>query len=93
VKISNGHKVVEVSYRNVRKGLVMRRLCEEKAIFGDPYTGVLAAGDDVSDETMFEAAPHEFLTIKVGAAPTAARFRVETPVLLRKFLREQIIPR
>jgi len=88
VKIVRGHKVVEVSYRNVRKGLVMRRLCEEKALFGEPYAAVLAAGDDVSDETMFEAAPHDFLTIKVGKGVTLARFRVESPAELRDFLQQ-----
>jgi len=92
VKISHGHKVVEVSYRNVRKGLVMRRLCEEKALFGEPFKGVLAAGDDVSDETMFDAAPRDFLTIKVGTASTLARFRVESPTELRQFLREKVLP-
>mmetsp|Transcript_36265 Transcript_36265/g.91306 ORF Transcript_36265/g.91306 Transcript_36265/m.91306 type:complete len:413 (+) Transcript_36265:130-1368(+) len=91
VKISHGHKVVEVSYRNVRKGLVMRRLCEEKALFGEPFTGVLAAGDDVSDETMFDAAPRDFLTIKVGQASTLARFRVDSPQQLRQFLHEKIL--
>lgn len=90
VKISRGHKVVEVSYRNVRKGLVMRRLCEEKALFGEPYAAVLAAGDDVSDETMFEAAPHDFLTIKIGQGESLARFRAETPQELREFLQRLV---
>eukprot|EP00404_Azadinium_spinosum_P007517 CAMPEP_0180440160 /NCGR_PEP_ID=MMETSP1036_2-20121128/12963_1 /TAXON_ID=632150 /ORGANISM="Azadinium spinosum, Strain 3D9" /LENGTH=453 /DNA_ID=CAMNT_0022446327 /DNA_START=36 /DNA_END=1393 /DNA_ORIENTATION=+ len=86
VKISHGHKVVEVSYRNVRKGLVMRRLCEEKALFGQPFAGVLVAGDDVSDETMFVAAPEDVLTIKVGLGETSAGFRVQNPAQLRQFL-------
>lgn len=90
VKISRGHKVVEVSYRNVRKGLVMRRLCEEKALFGEPYAAVLAAGDDVSDETMFEAAPNDFLTIKIGQGESLARFRADTPQELRDFLRRLV---
>eukprot|EP00929_Paragymnodinium_shiwhaense_P010279 TRINITY_DN11486_c0_g1_i3.p1 TRINITY_DN11486_c0_g1~~TRINITY_DN11486_c0_g1_i3.p1 ORF type:complete len:406 (-),score=69.70 TRINITY_DN11486_c0_g1_i3:195-1412(-) len=33
IQISNGHKVVEVSYRKVRKGPVMRRICEQKAVY------------------------------------------------------------
>jgi len=86
INLSRGHKVLEASYRNVRKGLVMRRLCEEKALFGEPFSAVLAAGDDVSDETMFEAAPRDFLTIKVGAGSTLASLRAETPEELRQFL-------
>mmetsp|Transcript_89541 Transcript_89541/g.256452 ORF Transcript_89541/g.256452 Transcript_89541/m.256452 type:complete len:419 (+) Transcript_89541:79-1335(+) len=91
VKIMHGHKVVEVSHKNVRKGLVMRKLCEEKSLFGEPYAAVLAAGDDVSDETMFDVASDDFLTIKVGLGPTVARFRVESPVQLRQFLQERIL--
>lgn len=87
IRISHGHKVVEVSYRKVRKGPVMRRVCEEKAIFGEPFLSVLVAGDDVSDESMFELAPDDTLTIKVGPAPTSARFRVGSPAQLREFLR------
>ncbi|CAK0839708.1 unnamed protein product [Prorocentrum cordatum] len=48
-RISYGHKVVEVSYRKVRKGPVMRQICEEKAVFGEPFLSVLVAGDDTSD--------------------------------------------
>jgi len=86
VRISHGHKIVEASYQKVRKGPVMRKLCEEKALFGEPYVGVLTAGDDVSDESMFDAAASDYLTIKVGAAETSARFRVESPADLRAFL-------
>mmetsp|Transcript_46110 Transcript_46110/g.103691 ORF Transcript_46110/g.103691 Transcript_46110/m.103691 type:complete len:398 (+) Transcript_46110:99-1292(+) len=86
IRISHGHKVVEVSYRKVRKGPVMRRICEEKALFGEPFLSVLVAGDDTSDESMFDIAPDDFLTIKVGPAETHAKFRVDSPELLRKFL-------
>ncbi|CAK9035800.1 unnamed protein product [Durusdinium trenchii] len=86
VNISIGNKYLEASYRTVRKGLVMRRLCEEKALFGEPFAAVLAAGDDVSDETMFEAAPPDYLTIKVGDGQTLASFRAGTPHELREFL-------
>jgi len=83
-----GQKIVEVSSPNVRKGLVMRRVCEEKALFGEPFAGVLVAGDDISDESMFVNAPADFLTIKVGAGETAARFRAGSPAQMRQFLRE-----
>jgi len=86
IGISRGHKVVEVSYKKVRKGPVMRRICEEKGLFGEPFLSVLVAGDDVSDESMFELAPQDFLSIKVGKAETSAAFRVEDPQQLRSFL-------
>lgn len=86
IRISHGHKVVEVSYRKVRKGPVMRRICEEKALFGEPFLSVFVAGDDTSDESMFDIAPDDFLTVKVGPALTHAKFRVDSPAQLRKFL-------
>lgn len=86
VRISRGHKIVEASYQKVRKGPVMRKMCEEKAIFGEPFVGVLTAGDDVGDESMFDAAPSDYLTIKVGEAETSARCRVANPAELRAFL-------
>jgi len=86
IRISHGHKVVEVSYRKVRKGPVMRRICEEKAIYGEPFLSVFVAGDDTSDESMFDIAPDDFLTVKVGPALTHAKFRVDSPNHLRNFL-------
>lgn len=86
VRVSKGHKIVEASYRKVQKGPVMRKLCEERSLFGEPYAGVLTAGDDVSDESMFDAAAGDYLTIKVGHAATKARFRVDSPQELRRFL-------
>lgn len=86
IRISHGHKVVEVSYRKVRKGPVMRRICEERAAFSDPFLSVFVAGDDVSDESMFDLAPHDFLTVKVGPGQTLAKFRVDSPAHLRGFL-------
>ena len=44
------------------------------------------AGDDCSDETMFELNTPELLSIKVGDGPTQARFRVADPARLRQFL-------
>lgn len=89
-RITHGHKIVVVSHCKVFKGTVMRRLCEEKALFGKPYVSVLAAGDDVSDESMFDFAPPDFFTVKVGVGPTNAKFRVATPGHLRGFLNQLV---
>lgn len=86
VKISLGNKIVEISCRSVTKGSVMRRLCEARATIKEPFESVLIAGDDVSDESMFQVAPHNFLTVKVGQADTHARFYVDTPEQLRSIL-------
>jgi len=37
---------------------------------------VFFAGDDENDEIVFRQAPHEWVTVKVGDGPSAARFRL-----------------
>eukprot|EP00931_Biecheleriopsis_adriatica_P075091 TRINITY_DN49037_c0_g1_i1.p1 TRINITY_DN49037_c0_g1~~TRINITY_DN49037_c0_g1_i1.p1 ORF type:complete len:332 (-),score=55.11 TRINITY_DN49037_c0_g1_i1:160-1155(-) len=86
VKITFGNKMVEVSSRTETKGTVMRRLCEGRAAVREPFEAVLVAGDGVSDESMFQAAQHSFLTVKVGRSDTHARFCVDTPEQLRSLL-------
>eukprot|EP00930_Biecheleria_cincta_P064934 TRINITY_DN5062_c0_g1_i4.p1 TRINITY_DN5062_c0_g1~~TRINITY_DN5062_c0_g1_i4.p1 ORF type:complete len:258 (+),score=42.58 TRINITY_DN5062_c0_g1_i4:352-1125(+) len=86
VKISLGDKIVEISSRSVTKGSVMRRLCEARAMTKEPFGSVLVAGDGESDESMFQVAPHDFLTVKVGHADTHARFYVDNPAHLRSIL-------
>jgi len=87
IKIAHGHKIVEVSYKKVNKGLVLDRICKERSQAGRPFKAVLAVGDDKTDEFMFAAAPKDALTVKVGPGDTQARFRIESPAAVRDFLR------
>uniref|UniRef100_A0A7S1WS64 Trehalose 6-phosphate phosphatase n=1 Tax=Alexandrium catenella TaxID=2925 RepID=A0A7S1WS64_ALECA len=87
VRISCGQKIVEVSYRGVDKGSLVRGLCEEQVRAGCPFEAVLAVGDDKTDEFMFASAPPGSMTIKVGAGDSRAKFRVSSPTELRDFLR------
>ncbi len=41
------------------------------------YDFVMAAGDDSTDEDMFQALPKEAATIRVGIRPTAAQYLVQ----------------
>jgi len=86
VKVSLGHKTVEVSSRGVSKGEIMRHICQEHEAKHGPFGAVLAAGDDQSDESMFASAPQDFFTVKVGAEPTGARYCVDNPEQLRALL-------
>jgi len=88
IRVSLGNKVVEVSCRSGKKGDVVRKICEEQAVKGEPFAAVLVAGDGSSDESMFEAAPEDSMTIKVGQEQTLARYRVAGPDQLRKILRQ-----
>mmetsp|Transcript_89715 Transcript_89715/g.231592 ORF Transcript_89715/g.231592 Transcript_89715/m.231592 type:complete len:326 (-) Transcript_89715:104-1081(-) len=87
VKTCVGHKMVEVACRQGTKGAIVQQICAQReATYGAAFKAVLVAGDDVSDEPMFEAAPPKALTIKVGSEDTHARFRVDGPDQLRDFL-------
>ncbi|RMI12679.1 trehalose-phosphatase [Cellulomonas triticagri] len=72
--VLHGKKVVEVSVLDADKGAALSALRAEIGA-----GAVLVAGDDVTDEHAFEAVAPEGLTLKVGAGPTSARFRVPEP--------------
>jgi trehalose 6-phosphate synthase/phosphatase len=69
-----GSKVIEVRRRGVDKGTYFSTdLAKERWDF------LLAAGDDWTDESLFQVLPAEAISIRVGLHPTAARFNVERP--------------
>lgn len=71
--LMDGNKVVEVKPRNVDKGHASRRW------LGNPsFDFLLAAGDDRTDEDVFEAAPQSAWTIKVGDGITHARYTLKS---------------
>ncbi len=69
--VMEGNNVVEVKTARVNKGSAAHRwMCRDECGF------VLAIGDDRTDEDMFEMAPADAWTIKVGHGSTHARFSV-----------------
>ena len=54
---------------------------------------ILAAGDDWTDEDMFQALPDHAMTIRIGIRPTAAHYLLEEQkdliVLLEKLLQAE----
>lgn len=77
----NGDKVIEIRPRGVDKGHAAHRW------FRDPcYDFLLAVGDDRTDEDMFEAAPEDAWTIKIGDEPTRARFALKNCREMRDLL-------
>jgi trehalose 6-phosphate synthase/phosphatase len=73
LKLLDGNKVVEVMKAGVGKGKAVRKLVE-----GMNYDFILSAGDDVTDEEMFEffLSDKNAFTIKVGTGSTFARYRL-----------------
>ena len=69
LEIMEGNKVIEVKNSGINKGKTAARFLRNK-----DYEFILAAGDDWTDEFLFQELPQETISIKVGAAKTRARY-------------------
>jgi trehalose 6-phosphate synthase/phosphatase len=77
-----GEKIVEVKPVWANKGEAIERLLRD---FPDPDF-ILAAGDDRTDEDLFERAPNSAWTVHIGPGPTRASFVVTDLRILRGVL-------
>jgi trehalose 6-phosphate synthase/phosphatase len=71
LQVLRGNKVIEVRMAGVNKGSAALHWLST----GD-YDFVLAIGDDVTDEDIFQVLPEDAFSIRVGIASTYARFNV-----------------
>ena len=78
-----GHKQLEVRLAGVHKGQVVHHWLDRS-----DWDFVMAAGDDTTDEDLFEALPEKGISIKVGSGNTKAQNRVSSPKVLLGLLRE-----
>jgi trehalose 6-phosphate synthase/phosphatase len=79
--VTEGNQVIEVRAAGVNKGRAAYRwMCREDLDF------VFFAGDDATDEDVFEVAPEGAWTVKVGLGPTHASYSVRRPRELRALL-------
>lgn len=83
LSVLEGDKVIEVRISGVDKGRAALRWLSKRG-----WDFVLAAGDDRTDEDMFAVLPERAYSIKVGFAPSRARFNVASPAELRSILRD-----
>jgi trehalose 6-phosphate synthase/phosphatase len=83
LEILNGNKTLEVKTTGYNKGTAAVELLRQKQV-----DFILAAGDDVTDETLFRALRNNAFTIKVGAGNSLARFRLDNPPDLLALLAE-----
>ncbi len=85
VALMHGHAVIEIRPAHVNKGRAVCRLLAAHA----PSALPAYIGDDRTDEDAFRLLPAEAITIRVGAPsePTLARYRVQTPDDVQRFLR------
>jgi trehalose 6-phosphate synthase/phosphatase len=87
--VMQGNKVVEIKQSNINKGRAALRLLQ----VDPPFDFVMAVGDDVTDEDVFESLPAEAWTIKVGrSAQTYARFYLPDSWAVRDLLEDLLDP-
>jgi trehalose 6-phosphate synthase/phosphatase len=81
--ILEGSKVIEIKNSGINKGRgALHRLGNNH------YDYIFAAGDDWTDEYLFEELPEKAVTIKIGIKKTKAQYNIETVDRFRKLLAE-----
>ena len=79
--VIEGSKVVEVRNMEINKGRAASSWMEK-----DNWSFILCAGDDWTDEDMFEVMPENAISIKVGVRSTGAKYIVDSHRELRAIL-------
>jgi trehalose 6-phosphate synthase/phosphatase len=82
VETIDGSKVLEIRNLGVNKGLAVRRILELDA----RAPGILAVGDDLTDEDMFAALPKPAVRVHVGTRRTRAEYRLADPAAVHLLL-------
>ena len=89
LQVMQGNKVVEVKQSNINKGRAAMGLLRSDP----PFDFVMAIGDDVTDEDVFEAMPEKAWTIKVGrSVQTHARLYLPDSWAVRDLLEDLMSP-
>mgnify|MGYP000117786333 CR=1 FL=1 len=79
--ILEGNKVIEIKSVGVNKGRAALRWLSKKR-----WDFILAVGDDLTDEDVFDVLPKGAYSVKVGSGPSKARFNVEAVTYVRRLL-------
>ncbi len=83
LRMLEGGRFLEVKSANVSQGEAARRVLSER-----DWDFVLAAGDDVSDEEVFQVLPDHAVSIRVGRVVSRAEYSVESPRVLVQLLNQ-----
>ena len=81
LQLMKGNKIVEVKPSEYTKGTAIRNFFDSSR-----YDFILAAGDDTTDEDMFDALPAKAITIKIGNPSDKSQYTIEKSDSFVKFL-------
>ncbi len=81
-EILEGNKVLEVKSGKYDKGQAAATLLKN-----DHFSFILAAGDDKTDELLFQAMPDTAYTVRVGLSPSFAKYNVSDFSILLNLLK------
>ena len=73
LRILRGKKIVEVIPGSTGKGAAAKLWLDKK-----DWPFILAVGDDVTDEALFQEVPAHAWPVKIGGGETLARERIDT---------------
>jgi trehalose 6-phosphate synthase/phosphatase len=83
LQVLEGSKVVEIKSAGVNKGQAASRWASR-----EEWDFILALGDDLTDEDVFQALPAHTWSIKVGFGASGARYNLGFPTNVRSLLKE-----
>ena len=81
-EILEGHKVLEIKSGKYDKGQAATTILRNAH-----FDFILAAGDDKTDELLFQAMPESSYTVRVGICPSLAKYNVSDISLLLRLLK------
>lgn len=85
LEIMEGSKVIEIKNSGVNKGRAAEKLLFN---FNGSIDFVFGAGDDWTDEYLFERLPEDAVTVKVGFVNTQAKYKVDNFKSVRSLLKK-----
>ena len=80
--VFEGNKIIEVKPISINKGQAISHWLN----YDINWSFIFCAGDDYTDEDMFSVLPESAISCKVGTGPSNAKYRLNSPEQLRKFL-------
>jgi len=81
LSLLKGNKVIEIKVSGSNKGIAITRFIEMKK-----WDFIIAIGDDITDEDMFDVLPDFALSIKIGQFSENARYTLKSPQKAVEFL-------